>query len=219
MKNFGFRRLILIEPKCDHLEPGAIIRAKHGKDVLKNAVIVKKDFLKTLDYIIGTTSRVGTDYNIPRSPIRPEQLSDCLKRAKGNIAILFGRESIGLKNNEILMCDFIVSIPATKKYSSLNISHAVGIILYELFKKSSKIKHESHFLPATKKEREVIMIYLNKILNSMDFQTQSKKETQKKVWKRIIGKALLTKREAFALIGFLRKLDGLVDKRYPAKNK
>ena len=51
----------------------------------------------------------------------------------------------------------------------------------------------------------LILKYFNKILNGLDFSTKEKKETQKIVWKRVIGKALLTKREAFAIMGFLRK--------------
>ncbi len=47
---------------------------------------------------------------------------------------------------------------------------------------------------------------LNKALGKMDFATKEKKETQVKVWKRMIGKSFLTKREAFALMGFLRKI-------------
>jgi tRNA C32,U32 (ribose-2'-O)-methylase TrmJ len=40
----------------------------------------------------------------------------------------------------------------------------------------------------------------------MEFATKEKKETQRIVWKRLVGKGTLTKREAFALIGFFKKL-------------
>ena len=206
MKNFDFKELILIKPKCD-LDK-AVKTAKHGKDILKKAKIKKFDYLKNFDYLIGTTAMLGTDYNIPRNPISPEQLSEKLKKVdlkKINIGILIGREGIGLKNNEIDMCDILVSIPASKKYPTLNISHATSIILYELFK-TKKEKSTSHISFATKKEKKVILDYLNKILNRLEFKTKEKKQTQKKVWKRIFGKALLTKREAFSVMGLFRKL-------------
>ena len=205
MKNFDFKELILVNPKCN-LDK-AVKTAKHGKDILKKAKIKKIDFLKRFDYLIGTTAILGTDYNIPRNPISPEQLVDKLSNIdrKLKIGILIGRESSGLNNKEIEMCDILISIPASKKYPTLNISHSVSIILYELFK-TKKEKSDSHINFATKKEKEIILNYLNKVLNKLEFKTKEKKETQKKVWKRVIGKALLTKREAFSVMGFFRKL-------------
>ena len=74
MKNFDFRNLILVNPKCD-LDK-ATKTAKHGKDILKKAKIKKFDYLDKFDYLIGTTAILGTDYNIPRNPINPKQLAD-----------------------------------------------------------------------------------------------------------------------------------------------
>jgi len=206
MKNFDFKELILINPKCS-LDK-AVKTAKHGKDILKKAKIKKIDYLKRFDYLVGTTAILGTDYNIPRNPISPEQVANKLFKIdskKIKVGLLIGREGSGLNNKEIEMCDILVSIPASKKYPTLNISHSVSIILYELFK-SKKEKSTSHINFATKKEKEIILNYLNKVLNKLEFKTKEKKETQKKVWKRIIGKALLTKREAFSVMGFFRKL-------------
>jgi len=203
MKNFGLKNLVLIEPKCS-LDK-AIKTAKHAKDVLKKAKVEKKGYLDKFDYLIGTTSKLGTDYNIPRSPLTPEQLAEKIKDKKNKIAILFGRESIGLTNKEILKCDFVVTIPASRKYSALNISHAATVIFYELFKRA-KEKSNSHIVSAGKKEKDVLFKEINKLLGRVEFSTKEKKETQKKVWKRVIGKAFLTKREIFALIGFFKKL-------------
>ena len=120
--------------------------------------------------------------------------------------MLIGREGTGLNNKEISKCDFIVTIPSSSKYPTLNVSHAASVILYEIFKKQDKKKSNEHIIPATKKEKQVMMSYFNKILNKIEFSTKEKKQTQKIVWKRLFGKAFLTKREAFAVIGFLRKL-------------
>jgi TrmH family RNA methyltransferase len=206
MKNFDFTNLILINPKCS-LDKAAKT-AKHGKDILSKAKVKEISCLKRFDYIIGTTAIVGTSYNIPRNAISPEQVaakisSIGLKKAK--IALLLGRESSGLTNSEISMCDILLTIPASKKYPTLNISHAASIILYELFK-TSKQRSNAHIKFATKKEKEVILSYIAKVLGKMDFKTKEKKNTQQRVWKRVIGKALLTKREAFAVMGFFRKL-------------
>ncbi len=203
MSNFGFKNLVLVNPKCDPNSSETIKRAKHAEDVLKNIKIV--DSLEGYDYIIATTAKMGTDYNIPRSPISPEELKDQVSNLdQSKIALLIGREGDGLTNEEIKKADFLVTIPASKEYFTLNISHAVGIILYELSK--NKENHTKHIIPASKTEKDFVMKSIEEILNKMDFATQEKKETQRLVWKKILGKSFLTKREAFALIGFLKKL-------------
>ncbi len=222
MKNFDFENLVLINPKC-RIGRKARKVAKHANDILDRAKIKKFDYLKNYDYLVGTTAILGTDYNIPRNTISIEQLGSKLsaiikKKNPGNkkisgkkndglkIGLLIGRETIGLKNEEINLCDVLVTIPSSKKYPTLNISHSAAIMLYEIFKKISDEKSDSHINFATKKDKEIIMKYIINVLNKMDFSTKEKKETQKKVWKRVIGKAMLTKREAFSVMGFLRKL-------------
>lgn len=231
MKNFDFENLVLINPKCRAGKKARKV-AKHANDILDKAKIKKFDYLKNYDYLIGTTAILGTDYNIPRNAISIGQLAEKLptiiKKNNANdkysnkknggynnkkkisnklkIGILIGRETIGLKNEEINLCDILVTIPSSKRYPTLNISHSAAIMLYEIFKKISSEKSDSHINFATKKDKEIIMKYINSALDGMEFSTKEKKETQKRVWKRVIGKALLTKREAFSVMGFLRKL-------------
>ena len=207
MKNFDFENLVLINPKC-RIGIKARKVAKHANGILDKAKIKKYDYLKNYDYLVGTTAILGTDYNIPRNAISIGQLSDKINKIenKAKIGILIGRETIGLKNEEINLCDILVTIPSSKKYPTLNISHSAAIMLYEIFKKISNEKSDSHINFATKKDKEIIMKYTNNVLDKMEFPTKEKKETQKKVWKRVIGKAMLTKREAFSVMGFLRKL-------------
>jgi len=202
MKNFELAKLMLVNPKCDCKSSEAIARAMHGKDVLLKARVVKK--VGKYDYLVGTTSKFGSDYNIPRSPISVSDLASKISK-KDKVGLLIGREGNGLTNAEIDMCDFIVTIPASKKYPVLNISHACGIIFYELFKDVEE-NSTSHFRPASKKDREVLLDYFNSVLDTVEFATPDKKNTQRVVFKRVIGKALLTKREAFALIGLFKKL-------------
>lgn len=205
MANFDFKHLILIDPKCNHLSKEALDRAKHAKNVLKKAKVKKQEYLKKFDCLVATTAQIGSDYNIPRSPITPKELALIIK-PKTKTGIVIGREGHGLKNEEILQCDFIVTIPASRKYPTLNISHSVGVILYELFQALSEKKSSDHIVYATKKEKDQLMKMLNSTLAKLDFVTKEKKQTQVKVWKRLIGKSFLTRREAFALMGFFKKL-------------
>ena len=98
MKNFAFDNLILIKPKCK-IGVKAFKVAKHGRDVLKKTKIMDFSYLKKLDYLIGTTAILGTDYNIPRNPISAEQLASKIAKIdykKTKIGILIGREGTGL---------------------------------------------------------------------------------------------------------------------------
>jgi len=202
MKNFEFANLVLLNPKCNHLDKESLDRATHAKEILKNARIIKN--LDDYDTIIGTTAILGTDFNLQRNPITPEQLSKMT--FKGKVGLIIGREGDGMHNEELLKCDIIVTIPTSKKYPTMNVSHAATIILYELFKRSKAEKVGDSIRHATKEDKERIYKLVNETLNKLDFASESKKNTQRLIWKKLIGKSNLTKRELMILYGFLRKI-------------
>ncbi len=209
MANFGFSDLVLINPLCDAKELDAVKRAKHALPILKKAKVKDASYLKKFDTLVGTTSRVGTDFNIPRSPLSAEDLASVflpLDKKKQHIGLLFGREGEGLHNDEIALCDFVVTIPSSVKYPALNLSHAVAVVLYELFKASSRKKVGESITPIGRAEKNRLLALISQVIDTAGFSTLEKKETQKKVWKRLIGKSFLSKREAFALFGFFRKM-------------
>jgi len=207
MANFGLKNLILIHPKCRINEESRRL-AKNANYILDKARINGFNILGKFDYIIGTTSKLGTDYNIPRSPMTPLQLAEKLKGIKNKkIALILGRESEGLRNNEVKLCDFMVTIPTSKSYKALNVSHALSILLYEIYKEKMSKEMMQPYTPIGRKEKEHIMKLLKIAMSKMDFSTAKKKETQEKVWKRMITKSFMTKREAFALMGFLKKIN------------
>jgi len=217
MKNFGMHRLILVAPKVDHLSTDAISRAKHAKDILDDAEVVDYSYYETsskesvfndFETVIGTTSVLGDDYNIPRLPITPAQLS---RNLRGSYALIIGRDGTGLRNEEIQRCNLIVTIPSSKAYPALNISHAVAVILYELHKHSED-RQGDHILLATQREKDEITKKISSILGKLPFQSDLKRETQREVWKNILNKNFLTKREAFGILGFFRKIDESIKK-------
>ncbi len=205
MANFGINNLFIIEPRCDHLDQEARNRAKHAQSVLQKAKIIKKSELKKkFDTLIATTAKLGRDYNIPRSPITPSQLGEILPE-RSKAALVFGPEGEGLSNEEVQMCGFTITIPTPGKYKALNLSHAVSVILYELTKKESE-RSLARFAPASSKEKDLILKIMDERMKKMDFKNNDKRQTQLKVWKKMISKSFLSKREAFALLGFLKKI-------------
>ncbi len=208
MANFDLSNLIIIDPMCNHLDEQALRVSMHSKKILKKAQVKDYDYFsrlhKDFDLIVGTTSVLGSDYNIPRTPLTPEDFSR--KITKENIALVFGNEGTGLSNEEISICDFIITIPTSRKYPAMNISHAASTIFYELYKKKGQDKINSHIKKASHKEREVMMQKIEDIIQKTDFSTEEKKETQRKAWKNILEKSMMSKREAYAIIGLLKKI-------------
>jgi tRNA C32,U32 (ribose-2'-O)-methylase TrmJ len=111
-----------------------------------------------------------------------------------------------LNNEEIAACDFTVTIPTSKKYGTMNISHATTIILYEIFLTLQTESIISHINPISGKEKEQLLKILEDKLKKMHFNTEEKRNTQRTVWKKLVGKSFLSKREAYALMGFLKKI-------------
>jgi TrmH family RNA methyltransferase len=207
MANFGISELVMINPKCKINDESRRF-AKNANTILDKAKINGFSILGKYDYLIGTTSKLGTDYNIPRSPMTPSQLAQKLKGIKNKkIALILGRESQGLRNNEVKLCDFMVTIPTSRNYKALNVSHSLAVLLYEIFKEKNTKEMMAPYTPIGGKEKEQILKILNAAMDKMDFSTAKKKETQMKVWKRMISKSFMTKREAFALMGFLKKIN------------
>ncbi|MSR86064.1 TrmJ/YjtD family RNA methyltransferase [Candidatus Woesearchaeota archaeon] len=201
MKNFEFENLVLLNPKCSHLDKEALDRATHAKEILQKAKIVKE--LK-YDTLIGTTAILGTDYNLIRTPITPEALAQM--DLKGNVGLVIGREADGMRNEELKACDIVVSIPTSKKYPTMNVSHATTILLYELFKASKKEKIGQHIKPAKKEDKERLLALIDEKMECLTFTTEYKKRTQRTLWKNVIGKSNLSKRELMALFGFMKKI-------------
>lgn len=205
-KNFGCENMVFLNPKCDFLSKESLDRATHAKDLLRKAKVMKSfsELKKKFDYVVGTTSIISTDYNIPRSPLSPRQLTDVINEKK--FAIVIGREDKGLTNDEISECDFIVTIPTSKSSPTMNVSHAAAIILYELFSRSSGAKLADNIPFATRKDREVATKLAMDAVKMLPFTTEERRTTQQRLWRRLIGKSFLTKREIFALCGFFRKI-------------
>jgi TrmH family RNA methyltransferase len=218
MKNFDFEELLLVGPKFKTDSDELRNRAKWANNLVDKIELIPKyndkvlkKLRKDYDYLIATTARIGRDYNVLRSPITPEQLAERLAELKLkkdiHVGIVMGREGSGLNNDEIKLMDFTVTIPTSKKYGTMNVSHATTIILYEIFKKISEENIVSHINPISEPEKKQLMKLLDESMDKMYFLNDSKKETQRVVWKKMISKSFLSKREAYALMGFLKKIN------------
>ncbi len=205
MKNFGLNNLVLINP-CK-LENESYYQAMHARDVVYNLKTYEslEEFLvnQEIDSAVGTTGTAGGSYNVKRIAVTPEQLADSINY-NGNLALIFGREGNGLSNKEISLCDVIVSIPTHEDYPILNITHAAAIIFYEMFKREKSYPVE-HLEAASSAEKESLMEYMDEIILKLGY-PQHKINNASLVFRRIIGRAFISGREAHTLKGTLRRI-------------
>ncbi len=115
MKNFGFHRLVLINP-CK-LGNEADARASHAWDVLHNAeVCTIEDVFARSNLVIAATGTVSKSVcRAMRMPFySPKEIRERIKDTEGRISILFGRENWGLNNEEVKRSDLICTIPTAE---------------------------------------------------------------------------------------------------------
>ena len=132
MKNFGFAELWLVEPaEYDAYRIEGI--AHRSGDVLKRVkqVTALEDALADCVHVVAFSARGRT---AKRDVLRPRQAAaEVLAMAEqGSVALLFGREDKGLSNEALDLAHRVVVIPTSPDYPSMNLAHAVTLMLYEL---------------------------------------------------------------------------------------
>ena len=226
MKNFNFENLTIfnpIESKENIFSYKTQGFAMHGKDILMSAEIKEvvdqnnhlseyKKLLSSFDLVIATTARGERNSNIKRLAIFPMDLSLPKSTKPLNFAILFGRESRGLTNDEISLADILLRIPTGQDYPALNISHACGVILYELFKKLYVINigRGTHpVLIANREDRQLLQSLIQNIINKLKIR-RHKKDNVKFAFRNIFERALMSKKELSLITGVFSKVNKIL---------
>jgi len=204
MANFNFKNLILIKPCI--LDDECFARAMHAQKILNDAKIYNSfdEAIKNIDYLIATSSiESKSDKKHLRNAIEPEDLTKKLFEIDGNVGIVFGREDFGLLNIEIAKCDVMLRIPTSLNYPSLNLSHAVALVLYSLFIKNNVVSKEKRIIG--KIEKEKLFKFFKEILKQINY-PEHKKEKTNVMFKRIMGRAIPSKWEYHTLMGVFSKI-------------
>jgi tRNA (cytidine32/uridine32-2'-O)-methyltransferase len=132
MKTMGLSQLILVDPQ--EMPNGQAQALSAGAtDVLANAKVVAtlEEAIAECGLVVGTSARSRT---LPWPMLEPRGCGEKLVSEANNfpVALVFGRESSGLTNDELQLCHFHVQIPANPEYSSLNLAMAVQTLSYEV---------------------------------------------------------------------------------------
>ena len=133
IKTMGFTDIRLVNP-CDYLSKEAQWLAHGSIDMLENAKTFSslEEAVKDIDFVIATTSKKRkTNFNYHL----PENLSQIITEKGSSIksvGVLFGREDLGLSNNDLKLADIISTVPIKCAYPSLNLAQSIMIYAYEL---------------------------------------------------------------------------------------
>jgi tRNA (cytidine32/uridine32-2'-O)-methyltransferase len=133
MKNMGITQLVLVDPIAV-IDGDAIVRASGASEILDSCIIVSnlEEAVAGCGLVIGTSAR---GRHIPWPLCSPRECGAKAKQAvlnNNSVALVFGRESRGLTNEELHKCNAHVHIPTNPDFSSLNIAAAVQVMCYEM---------------------------------------------------------------------------------------
>lgn len=200
-KNFGFSDLYLVNPPEVGIKTFSV--AAHAYDVLQSCQIIYSlpAAIANSAIVVGTTAKLGdsTNNHLRMPFFSPRDLKDKVAGKRGILSILFGREDTGLLNDELKLCDLVVSIATSNEYPVMNLSHAVAVILYELSNVSTGTLELARV-----EDRERLYMQLKTFLDEIGYREHKKAKTLLML-RRILGRAELTKKELQTLQGIIGK--------------
>jgi len=217
MNNFGLSKLSIVNPRDGWPNKKVEDSAKHAKKIINKAKIYSSvnDSISNHDLVIATSNRkrfltkkLYNNFNIFKKKINNFK----------NVAILFGPENSGLSNKDLRLANFIFTIPTANLNKSLNLSHAVSIMSYELFSLNYDLaksinNRKEDIDKVTKYE---LISFMNVLINDLDFKgffrpTQKKESMINNIYS-IYNKIDLSKKELRMLWGMHKKLKELPKK-------
>ncbi len=197
MKNFSVDELYTVN--TPRIPPEDFFRSMKGEEILRKRIDVPtlKDAIKDLKLVIGTSGIISKSRNaVLRKNYNSKEISKLVSGLEGKIGVVFGREDIGLTNEELALCDLFLQIPANDDYPILNVSHAVAIVLYELF--STTKDEQRDIIDRYKLDLLVKKFRQNLIANNYPKHRVDKTEL---LFRRVIARAGITEYEYRVLMG------------------
>jgi tRNA/rRNA methyltransferase len=207
LANFGQSKLYLVNPQCQ-IGFTAKMYAKHAEKLLGKAIICStlKQATEGCSLVVGTTGVLWRHRQALRHPLTVEEFRDRIARCKweknSQIAILFGPEGNGLSESEILECDLLITIPTSRKYPVMNLSHSLAVVLYALLCPGKKLFY------GFRKAKAGDIKALAQTFDLFVERYQSTLRNPKKVklaFRRIISRALPDEVELGSVMGVLRQ--------------
>ncbi len=198
--NFDVSELYLVNP-CEIGET-ALNRSKHGSHILENAVICTsmEEAVEGCFLVAGTSGTITKgDKNYARIPVPVREFAESTRAYQEKIAIVFGREDIGLLQTELNRCDLLITIPAGDEYPVMNLSHSVGVVLYEMYQ-AEHVPPKCE--PADGAEKERLFQFFGDLLDAVGY-PEGRRESTSVMFRRMMGRSIPTKYEYHTIMGVL----------------
>ena len=211
--NFEVNELRIVSPRCNILSLESKKMALKGQGYLDNCKIFNniESAIFDCDLVLATCGRIDLSKEKDFNFESPENISEWISSFDqiNNLAILFGREDRGLSNSELLFAHKIFNIKTSLNYSSLNLSHAVSIILYELNKCSDKkVKRDLKvFNLATSKQINEAFLEIEEMLLKIGYLLKHTSFAKISKFKKYILKANTSSHEINILRGIVHQIN------------
>jgi TrmH family RNA methyltransferase len=206
MSNFGFAHLRVVNPyQVAFREAQSAVGASM---LLANA----EEFDSVADAVADCTLVVGTTA-VGRRALRHHlrRLQDGARLIRkrlgaGNVALLFGSEKVGLSNDDLSHCNWLMRIPTREEHRSMNLGQAVAVCLYELARSSKPMRAPLERKPAASADIErIVGMLLDALRASGSLQTRSEAATREKI-RRLIRRHEFSASDAELWLGMLRQI-------------
>ena len=204
-KNMGFPQIFVVGTKDLNREEMAMMATKEAAHLIDHIQYYDtlKEALGNFQYVVGTTARIGAG----RGPIvTPREMAKKIVEVsqENKVALVFGSEDKGLANEDIRLCHLLVTIP-TAEFKSLNLSHAVMIICYEIFIATEEQKYFSPKL-ATVSELEGMYNQIADLLKQIGFLNRQNPDYWMRHVRNFFSRTNLQSREVKIIRGICRQL-------------
>jgi len=208
MANFGLTDLRLVAPRDGWPNPKAEAMAAGAADLLASARLYQTlhEALADLTLVFATTAR---ERGITKEILTPTEAARRLREATGErTGILFGNERAGLENDDISLCDAVITIP-TAEFTSLNLGQAVLLASYEWFRQGdatrpSRLEHGPLHRKPTREEMVQLFDHLEGELTASGFlYPPDKRDHMVRAIRATLHRAQLTYQEVQTLRGMI----------------
>ena len=209
MDNFGLSKLSIVSPRDGWPSKKAKSSAKHADKIINRAKVYDhlEDAVSNFDLVIATSNRKR--FLTKKTYDSFNALQKKIRNFK-NTAILFGPENSGLSNQDIRLANFLFTIPTYNKNKSLNLSHAVSVISYELFLANNSSVKNISTSNMDKVSKLELSNFIKFLVNDLDFRgffrpVEKKSNMIDNIYS-IYNKIGLSKKELRMLWGMHKKL-------------
>jgi tRNA/rRNA methyltransferase len=214
MRNFGLDQLVLVAPQADRLSEEARKLSTHGEEILNQARVVATlgEALADCVMVAATSARLGGLFR-KQTLGTPETVMPLLLDAgtTGPVALVFGPEPSGLSNEEISLCNYLITIPADASYPALNLAQAVAVCLYELRRAALACTPPQREPIAPFDSQDRMFAELRTALEQIHFLYGAKADPLFHAMRHLIGRAGPTTMEVDLLFGLARQIQWWVN--------